>query len=144
MEVLEVDTTITPMKHRIEKVQWLRCSVQNYDWGQKGPESRVAKLFALNSGSEIEHDKPYAEFWMGTHESGPSFLVRNGEESNGHLAFESEKSQSLKSWISNNPNVLGEKVVQKWGTDLPFLFKVIEILMGFSGFSRLSFLWALI
>ncbi|XP_062107378.1 mannose-6-phosphate isomerase 1 [Humulus lupulus] len=138
MEVLEYDTTTiltpnitttiaTPMKHHHrENVQWLRCSVQNYDWGQKGRDSHVAKLFGLNSDSPIDPDKPYAEFWMGTHESGSSFLVCNGEDSNGHLSFESE-SESLKSWISKNPNVLGEKVVQKWGSDLPFLFKVLSV-----------------
>lgn len=59
---------------------------------------------------EEEEDVPYAEFWMGTHESGPSFLVSEGV--------------TLKSWLLENPNVLGHKVVQKWGGDLPFLFKV--------------------
>lgn len=31
---------------------------------------------------------------------------------------------SLKSWIDENPNVLGDEVVEKWGVTLPFLFKV--------------------
>ncbi|PON87866.1 Mannose-6-phosphate isomerase [Trema orientale] len=138
MEVLmEFDTTTSTTtmekrhRHHLEKVQWLRCSVQNYDWGQKGRDSRVAKLFALNSGSQIDPERPFAEFWMGTHESGPSFLVRNEETTNGHLSFEPE-SESLKSWISNNPNVLGEKVVQKWGADLPFLFKVLSVAKALS------------
>lgn len=90
----------------------LRCSVQNYDWGRLGSESTVARLFSFNSGAEIQLDKPYAELWMGTHDSGPSFLVGEGE------------SRTLKSWILENPNVLGDKVAQKWGSDLPFLFKV--------------------
>lgn len=50
----------------------LRCSVQNYDWGIKGDESTVARLYARNSEKEIDVEKPYAEFWMGTHEPGPS------------------------------------------------------------------------
>lgn len=128
MEVVSTDS-LSPMKHHqtTTAVQRLRCSVQNYDWGRKGRDSsQVAKLFALNTSdsSEIDPDKPYAEFWMGTHESGPSFLVQKWEESNGVLADDSV-CVSLKSWILKNPNVLGEKVVQKWGHDLPYLFKVL-------------------
>lgn len=97
-----------------EKLQRLRCSVKNYDWGRPGRDSQVARLFALNSGSEFDPEKPYAELWMGTHESGPSFLL-SGDE-----------NVTLKSWLSKNPDVLGEKVSEKWGCDLPFLFKVIQ------------------
>lgn len=95
-----------------KRLRRLRCSVQNYDWGRLGSESTVARLFSMNSGAEVQLDKPYAELWMGTHESGPSFLIGEG------------KSRTLKSWISENPNVLGDEVVEKWGSDLPFLFKV--------------------
>ena len=114
------------MKQRQQRsVQRLRCSVQNYDWGKKGPDSEVARLYASNSASEIDPEKPYAEFWMGTHDSGPSFLIH--QDLNG-------LSSSLKHWVSTNPNeLLGHKVVQKWGSDLPFLFKVLlSILSWFS------------
>ncbi|XP_015881334.3 mannose-6-phosphate isomerase 1 [Ziziphus jujuba] len=133
MEVVNTDS-LSPMKHhQTNTVQRLRCSVQNYDWGRKGCESQVAKLFALNSDSvEIDPDKPYAEFWMGTHESGPSFLVQKWEESNGILPDDSEATVSLKSWVLNNPNVLGEKVVQRWGHDLPYLFKVLSVAKALS------------
>ncbi|KAJ6819873.1 mannose-6-phosphate isomerase 2-like isoform X2 [Iris pallida] len=97
----------------------LRCSVQNYDWGRKGREgSAVARLFERNSGERIDLEKPYAELWMGTHESGPSFLVGGGE--------------TLKSWILENPRVLGEKVLETWGGDLPFLFKVLSVAKALS------------
>ncbi|PKI75630.1 hypothetical protein CRG98_004031 [Punica granatum] len=56
------------------KLLRLTCSVKNYDWGCKGGGSQVAKLAALNCGNQIDPDLPYAEFWMGTHESGPSFV----------------------------------------------------------------------
>lgn len=118
------------MKHhnqRSIRLQRLRCSVQNYDWGKRGTDSLVARLSALNSSSEIDPEKPYAEIWMGTHESGPSFLIQNGDENNGFLSIGSE-SLSLKDWVLENPKVLGEKVVQKWGSDLPFLFKVLLFL----------------
>ncbi|KAJ4951848.1 hypothetical protein NE237_028680 [Protea cynaroides] len=99
----------------------LKCSVHIYDWGRIGKESKAARLFLLNSGSEIQQDEPYAEFWMGTHESGPSFVINNrkgGSES---------EFMTLKSWILENPSVLGHKVLKRWGADLPFLFKVLSV-----------------
>ncbi|XAR51535.1 Mannose-6-phosphate isomerase [Bertholletia excelsa] len=102
----------------------LRCSVKNYDWGRIGAQSRVARLFSLNSGVDIDKAKPYAELWMGTHDSGPSFVA----ESENGVSFGSEsEGVSLKSWIEKNPAVLGEAVVRKWGVNLPFLFKVLSV-----------------
>ncbi|KAI3665546.1 hypothetical protein L6452_44173 [Arctium lappa] len=95
----------------------LKCSVQNYDWGRIGYDSSVARLFERNCGGEIEENKHYAEFWMGTHVSGPSFLIQ--EDEIGNL--------SLKSWILENPKVLGDVVVEKWGIDVPFLLKVLSV-----------------
>ncbi|CAL1354775.1 unnamed protein product [Linum trigynum] len=43
----------------------MRCSIQHYDWGRMGQDSLVEKVYALNSGFEIQLNKPYAEFWMG-------------------------------------------------------------------------------
>ncbi|KAM1025496.1 hypothetical protein TB2_038028 [Malus domestica] len=63
---------------------------------------------------------------MGTHESEPSFLIQNSDENNGFFPIGSQII-SLKDWISKNPNVLGEKVIQKWGSNLPFLFKVLSV-----------------
>lgn len=103
------------------KLQRLRCSVQSYDWGRRGQQSRVAGLSARNSGSEIQPDKPYAELWMGTHESGPSFVVQTSVDNGVSVGPE---GVSLKSWVSENPDALGDKVLDKWGCDLPFLFKV--------------------
>ncbi|KAK2986798.1 hypothetical protein RJ640_011023 [Escallonia rubra] len=108
----------------------LRCSVKNYDWGRMGSESRVARMHSLNSGVGVVEDKPYAEFWMGTHESGPSFMVRSAE--NGAATGLEGGSVSLNSWIAQNPDVLGDKVVKKWGHNLPFLFKVLSVAKGLS------------
>uniref|UniRef100_A0A6M2EGN3 mannose-6-phosphate isomerase n=1 Tax=Populus davidiana TaxID=266767 RepID=A0A6M2EGN3_9ROSI len=110
----------------------LRCSVQNYDWGKKGTEgSEVARLYELNSGSdlELEEMKPFAEFWMGTHGSGPSFVVESGVENGDSIE---SGSMSLKEWILKNPNVLGDRVLDKWGCDLPFLFKVLSVAKALS------------
>lgn len=101
------------------RLQRLRCSVQNYEWGRVCHESAVAKLYERNSGVEIDESKRYAELWMGTHASGPSFVVEE------ELALgQDNQDASLKSWIEKNPGVLGDKVFHKWNTNLPFLFKV--------------------
>ncbi|GFZ18942.1 mannose-6-phosphate isomerase, type I [Actinidia rufa] len=112
-------------------VKRLRCSVKNYDWGRIGRESRVARLFSLNSGLNVEESRLYAEFWMGTHESGPSFLVET-LENGASMGSERSESLSLKSWIEENPSVLGDKVVEKWGVNLPFLFKVLSVAKALS------------
>ncbi|PSR87821.1 Mannose-6-phosphate isomerase [Actinidia chinensis var. chinensis] len=112
-------------------VKRLRCSVKNYDWGRIGRESRVARLFSLNSGLDVEESRLYAEFWMGTHESGPSFLVET-LENEASMGSERSESLSLKSWIEENPSVLGDKVVEKWGVNLPFLFKVLSVAKALS------------
>ncbi|XP_044469079.1 mannose-6-phosphate isomerase 1-like [Mangifera indica] len=105
----------------------LACSVQTYDWGRPGSDSLVARLYSLNSGGEVELAKSYAEFWMGTHESGPSFLVQSGLENGNGV-----ESGSFKSWVLKNPHVLGDKVLLKWGCDLPFLFKVLSVAKALS------------
>ncbi|XP_073145699.1 mannose-6-phosphate isomerase 1-like [Henckelia pumila] len=118
----------------------LKCSVKNYDWGKLGNESTVARLYASNSGDEqIEDDRAYAEFWMGTHESGPSYallvqgdgVVTNGD-SEGEGGSDGCSLVSLKDWIGKNPSVLGDKVLRKWGANLPFLFKVLSVAKALS------------
>ncbi|XP_050230583.1 mannose-6-phosphate isomerase 1 [Mercurialis annua] len=115
------------LKNYSHGLKRLRCSVQKYDWGKNGRDSTVAKLYSLNSGSQIEDDKPYAELWMGTHGSGPSFVVMEDGVENGNA-----ECLSLKEWIANNPNVLGDKVLDKWGCDLPFLFKILSVAKALS------------
>ncbi|CAI9110675.1 OLC1v1010741C1 [Oldenlandia corymbosa var. corymbosa] len=117
------------------KVVKLRCSVKTYDWGRIGPESTVARLYERNSGLQVEEGKPYAEFWMGTHESGPSFVVvdspaENGVAENGGITDTDTELLSLKDWIEQSSEIrclLGDKVYQEWGPNLPFLFKVLSV-----------------
>lgn len=123
------------MGAEIPGVVKLKCSVKNYDWGKPGKKSAVARLYEKNSGEEVEGGEPYAEFWMGTHESGPSYIVTAAEVTiglpdsgvEGKDGCDRKKGDvvSLKDWIERNPTVLGDKVLQKWGPSLPFLFKVI-------------------
>ncbi|GAB2299995.1 hypothetical protein Dimus_034040 [Dionaea muscipula] len=108
------------------RFQRLRCSVKHYDWGKVGSDSVVAWLSSANSGEETDPNKPYAEFWMGTHES----VKFDGNFMNGDCGH--PEGVALKSWIEKNPNVLGSGVLQKSGCDLPFLFKVLSIVKPLS------------
>ncbi|PQQ04518.1 mannose-6-phosphate isomerase 1-like [Prunus yedoensis var. nudiflora] len=113
------DKNMKKKRKRSRRPVRLRCSVKNYDWGIVGRHSKAARLFALNSGSDIDPAKPYAEFWIGTHESGPSYVDSGSEP------------VSLKAWIARDPSVLGDKVVEKWGADLPLL---VQGTFGWEGF----------
>jgi mannose-6-phosphate isomerase len=75
----------------------LKPTVQDYAWGIRGMDSRVAR-YALASGAikEVDPDAPYAELWFGTHEKGPSLLQD------------------------------GRTLEQAVGGQLPFLFKIIS------------------
>ncbi|CAN0926014.1 Mannose-6-phosphate isomerase 2, partial [Linum grandiflorum] len=115
--------------HRL--LRRLRCSVQHYDWGITGKDnSLVSRLYALNSGSaQIPLNKPYAEFWMGIHGSAPSFVLLDttGRTTGNNGEIDSDCALSLKDWIVQNPCVLGDKVFNNWGSDLPFLFKILSV-----------------
>jgi len=75
----------------------LRGTVQHYAWGMIGSSSLVAQL--ASKSSSIESTQPYAEYWMGTHPKGESYLLDNNQ-------------LSLKSYLNY---------------DLPFLFKVLSV-----------------
>lgn len=89
----------------------LENSVQNYQWGTRNDEAYIPKLI----GNKAKEDIPYAEFWMGAHPSAPSRLIMD------------DKSQSLIEVLKSNPKeALGERVINKFGDSLPFLFKVLS------------------
>jgi len=71
--------------------------VQDYAWGIRGMDSRVARYALENKAlEEVDPDTPYAELWIGTHPKGPSRLKT------------------------------GELLRDAIGEDLPFLFKVLS------------------
>ncbi len=83
----------------------LNCLVQNYDWGKFGSDSLVAEIFHANGG-QVDSHSTYAEYWMGTHINGPSYIKVNDE------------LISLSEHLKNKYEI---KQV------LPFLFKVLSI-----------------
>ena len=70
----------------------LKCSCQNYDWGQYANNSLVATALRKN-GEVVDEKKKYAEYWMGTHPNGPSKIIKDNreillsEEINGQLSY---------------------------------------------------------
>ncbi len=73
----------------------LQCIAQNYAWGRPAERSEVASLCAA-AGGKIAPTERYAELWMGTHPSGPSYVKGTG--------------QTLRDWLAENPGALGDKV----------------------------------
>ncbi len=82
---------------RFPPMHSLRGTVQPYAWGMIGSSSLVAQL--ASKSSSIDSSQPYAEYWMGTHPKGESYLL-------------DENQSSLKSYLNR---------------DLPFLFKVLSV-----------------
>ncbi|XP_019856437.1 PREDICTED: mannose-6-phosphate isomerase-like [Amphimedon queenslandica] len=95
----------------------LSCAVQKYAWGKYGSASEVAKLKLKDPSFSLSEQEPYAELWMGTHVKGPS-IISYPSSING---------LQLSKWIHDNPSSLGQKVVDKYGRNLPFLFKILSI-----------------
>ncbi|KOS22672.1 Mannose-6-phosphate isomerase [Escovopsis weberi] len=93
----------------------LQCGVNSYDWGKKGSDSAVARFAAATPADDfaIQADKKYSELWMGSHPSNPS----------RHL----ETGRSLLDLFSDNQALLSQGIAAKYGSKLPFLFKVLSI-----------------
>ena len=96
----------------------LICDVKQYSWGQLGQDSLVADLASCNAGHAADAAQPYAELWMGAHESGPARTAKS--------------DMPLQQWLAHTPLALGPEVLSNYGNTLPFLFKVISIRQALS------------
>lgn len=89
----------------------LSNTIQNYSWGMKGKTAFIPKLL----GVQLDKNEPAAELWMGGHPSAPSKI------------FFADSWVNLNEIISEFPNeFLGGKVVEKFGKQLPYLFKILS------------------
>lgn len=89
----------------------LKNKIQNYEWGTKNENAFIPELLGINA----EKDVPYAELWIGAHPKSPSEIEIEG------------KWVSLHEVISDSPElILGKSVYRKFGTQLPFLLKVLS------------------
>ena len=93
----------------MQRVYLLKGKVQHYDWGGF---DFIPALLNINNGER----KPYAEYWLGAHDSHPSIIVD-----------EDHQEKTLNSAIEGNRLAfLGEEVGQRFDR-LPFLLKVLDV-----------------
>ena len=79
-----------------------------------GKDSLAAKYCASTPGTDfkVDDDKEYAEMWMGTYPTLPSYVLSTGEELQDVLNANKEK-------------LIGKTVLDKFGAGLPSLPKVV-------------------
>ncbi|MEW5817449.1 MAG: mannose-6-phosphate isomerase, class I, partial [Spirochaetota bacterium] len=85
----------------------LEAGIQKYQWGSS---TAIPALLGIeNPGNE-----KLAELWMGAHPKSPSKIIYKG------------RKIPLEDCIKNEPEgILGADVVRRFGSNLPFLFKVL-------------------
>ena len=94
--------------------------VKNYAWGMIGERALVCRLARTQRPEVVAIDgvdgTPFAELWYGTHPSGSAiFYDESGE-------------RSLRDAISRQPReILGADLAERFGAELPFLFKVLSV-----------------
>lgn len=92
-----------------QKILSLLGAIQHYDWGGF---DFIPDLIGKDNSAQ----KPYAELWMGAHSLAPSQVVQQ------NATFPLDK------FIAQAPlDTLGEKVIQHFGNNLPYLFKVLDV-----------------
>lgn len=88
--------------------------IKDYDWGST---SFIQKI----TGRNELLGKPAAELWMGSHKSGNSLVVIVDGTTSGMV-----DTMLFSEFIKSSPEaVLGEGCSNKYGTELPFLFKLL-------------------
>ena len=84
----------------------LSGKVQHYQWGG---DTFIPQLL----GIENPKHEPFAEYWMGAHESGPGIL-------------EGTSPASLQQYIHDHPSVLGSYIRNTF-RKLPYLLKILDV-----------------
>lgn len=95
------------MKIDPRKIYKIKGAVQHYDWG--GFEY-IQQLLNIGNTSK----QPYAEYWMGAHQSAPSILM------------DDDKEIKLDKLFLAQPELLGERVKNKF-QHLPYLLKILDV-----------------
>ena len=85
------------------QIKKIKGVVKNYAWGNK---DYIPSLLGGYDGN------PQAEYWMGTHPSGEASLLDGSK---------------LSDLLREDESVLGESNIEKFGKNLPLLFKVLAI-----------------
>ncbi|KAJ9609779.1 hypothetical protein H2200_006107 [Cladophialophora chaetospira] len=98
-----------------ESVIQLKCNCNSYPWGKKGKQSLAARLCSqTNPDFEIDDSKEYSEMWFGTYPELPAYSLKTGQDLQEILKEQKDK-------------LIGKKVHDRFGADLPFLPKILSI-----------------
>jgi mannose-6-phosphate isomerase len=97
----------------------LECAVQKYAWGKVGLSSKVGQLVKAGGGA-VDSSTPYAEYWFGTHSSGPAHIRTSSGSGEPIL---------LSEYLQRKPEAMGALKGGKMAEagQLPFLFKVLSV-----------------
>lgn len=95
------------MKIDVNNIYRLKGAVQHYAWGG---HTYIPQLLGIENAA----NKPFAEYWMGTHNAAPSLLLDGGP------------GIELNKVLQVQPGLLGEETYRKFG-QLPYLFKVLDV-----------------
>lgn len=94
-----------------KKPYLLSNTIQKYSWGTKGKSAFIPKLLGIS----LDKNEPAAELWMGAHPKAPSRI------------YFIDSWVDLDKIIDEYPEeVLGQKIIQKFGKQLPYLFKLLS------------------
>lgn len=104
--VTSVDKTLN-----LNKAFVIKGHVQHYAWGKPASRSLVATLSNM-----VTCNKPCAELWIGSHPNGPA-AIKNAS----NFAFLNELLNA------QGDELLGPKLIERYGKTLPFLFKILSI-----------------
>ncbi|GAB1318015.1 hypothetical protein MFIFM68171_08225 [Madurella fahalii] len=98
-----------------DRVFQLSGSCNNYPWGKQGQQSLAAQLCKKTDPSfQIKDDEFYSEMWFGDYPDYPARVLKTGE--------------LLKDVLDKNQEtLLGKKVIEQFGGQLPFLPKILSI-----------------
>ncbi|QGM80179.1 mannose-6-phosphate isomerase, class I [Otariodibacter oris] len=88
---------------------------QHYNWGG---DNFIPHW--LNLPEQDRKNEPYAEYWLGAHRSAPSLVE-----------FE-EKWIPLDKLLDTTPELLGEESREKFGDELPYLLKILDVKLPLS------------
>ncbi|KAK4172857.1 RmlC-like cupin domain-containing protein [Triangularia setosa] len=100
---------------RTERVFQLVGNCNNYPWGKQGQKSLAVQLHKRTDQKfEIKNDEFYSELWFGDYPDYPARVLETGELLQNVLQKHKE-------------TLLGKKVIEELGGQLPFLPKILSI-----------------
>lgn len=91
----------------------LQGTYQHYAWGGD-------KFIPHWQNFAIADNKPYAEYWLGAHRTSPSLVEFN------------KNVLPLDQLLDKEPELLGHKSFEKFGAELPYLLKILDVKLPLS------------